>query len=214
MIDIEETKATIAKQLKHLRKDVFHETQEQVIAEIDEKNLSLRAYKAYEKGTEGSLPSLEKLLHLSKHFKVPLDTLVTGRSFTDDDELTWEASLKRLSRLLFSSVLMVGKFSDQEQNETNPAGPKYYLVPIDKETEIYLDRISEFCKTKNLNFYRKNKGVYFTPYDFDSCIKDLAEDKESLEPSFKRHEHVINAYGLAPESYLEARQRALGVKKK
>lgn len=204
-IDLEIIKKTIAKQLKELRK-LKRETQKDVINAIGNYYLSERSYKSYENGTEKNLPSLEKLILLANHFDVPVDTLLSGKTYTDDDSFTWESTMKRLNRLIFTMVLSVQETSSDEIKK-NPNLMKYFFLSFDKQIEIYLDSILSFCKKKNFDFYRRFKKISVSPKDFDKLIGDFVSDKSNLLPGPHRFEKVINSSGSTMEEWLKIRNK-------
>lgn len=200
-------KKTIAFELRKQRK-LKGETYDQVAKNIGTEKISARSIKSYESGKEKHLPSIEKLILLSNYYGVPIDTLVFSHNFTDDDSYTWESSFKRLGRLIYCSVIIPFENKSKDNNL-----PKHYFLAYDKETEIFIDRLMEFSKTKNYNFERKFKKIQFSPKDYDSLFNDFKEDKTDLSPNILRFNHMVNMSGSSMKEYLEMRKKALLGKK-
>lgn len=198
-LDINKVKQVIAKQLKKLRNEK-NETQEEVIKDIGSINLSLRSYKSYEQSDEDSLPSLEKLILLANHFNVPIDTLITGYRYTRDNSYSWESALKRLGRLIYTQVLTPYE-RNEEDRKANPHLSKYYFLPNDKETEIYIDEIFTSSKRINLMYYREHKKINIDPIEFDKKIGNLANLKPDTTITYERLKKIMENSGTTMEEY-------------
>ena len=157
---------TLAETVEKLSKDYY--------IDIDEK--SIRRYETGE-----FLPKTDNLIAIAELFGVSLDYLIYGRHTSDDNSFTWKDSLKRLNRLIFSLVVYPIKNEDKNSKYYG----KYTFVSADKEVEVYLERLTEFSKTKNY-FTGRGESPDFTIADYDALIGDLGELPDNLYPSVKR----------------------------
>lgn len=183
-MDINKIKKNLSIQLRRLRKENGNLTQEDVINQIGEEYISLRTYKEYESGEGDSYPSIDKLVILADFFKVSIDELMTGRSITYDGDYTWNATLKRLNRLIYCFVLI------PEKN-----GNEYNFRTLDKEVNVYTSNLFAACGKMNYSYYKHNRKIENLLKTYDEQAALFKDEEESLEPKYKRLEYIMKTNG-------------------
>ena len=207
----EKTLKEIGARLKKLRErqsltinDLVDKLSNECYLNVDEKTI-----RRYEKGE--SLPKLDNLVALSEIFHTTLDYLVMGKETSDDNELTWRSSFKRLNRLIFSLVLI-------PQVEADPDSPhfgKYYFYGGDDELKLYMDKLSNFVRTDDYKFVVRGEKPSVCLAAFDNLIGEFSNYEESLAPWEEgRFEDVNRSFGGDPEQYWKERVSYIKEKRK
>lgn len=207
-MSIEEIKNNISKNLIKLRKEKKL-TQQQLIEKIGEENISLRTYKEYESKKSYRTPQIEKIIILAEFFGVSLDQIVLGKASTYDDSYTKKDNLKRISRLIYSLVLMPIK----EEDSNSPFYNKYYFVSFDPEVDIFLENINTLSKLKNYNFEYKDIYNYKGIEDFDECMASISNLNEDWKISESRFNYNLVERGINPQEYLKYKIESINSKR-
>ncbi|MBS7276268.1 MAG: helix-turn-helix transcriptional regulator [Eubacteriales bacterium] len=170
---------------------------------IDEKTI-----RRYENGTY--MPKIDNIITLSEFFEVPIDYLIFGKRYTDDDSYSWASTFKRLNRLILSSVLI----PEMEDDKSSPFYGKYYFLSYDDEVSVYIERLICFSKDKNYSFEVRSQNPYFSILDYDNLIGDFNKYDDDLRPSINRINTVFKAAKIDPNKYLNDRLAAIHEKRK
>lgn len=176
-------KNDVGLRLKQLR--LSRHLSQKTLCDIFSKRFNLstseRSLRRYEDGE--NLPSTEVLFAYKEVFNVSFDYLLNGSSVSDDDSYTFADSFKRLNRLLFSTVLLHEKVTDQN----DPMFGKYIFLAPDDETTAYLDKLLGSLAVSNVQFANDDSNGTITIQDFDKNIseinlpnKQIKADKERL----------------------------------
>lgn len=186
----------ISTNLKELRKKT-NKTQEQLIDEIGELNISLRTYKSYESGSTKYVPSLDKLSILASYFNVTIDSLISNRKTTYDDSFSKIDNLKRLAILIHCLALRPIKCDDPN----NQYYGKYYFVSFDNDLHLYIDEYERIAKEKNFEFEYEGKPSILSLDDMINAIYNLKNLDEDWSLTLNRFNYLLLESGLNPEEY-------------
>lgn len=186
----------IAKNLKELRKSKKL-TQEQLIKEIGEENISLRSYKSYENGKSTRVPLLEKIAILADYYGCSLDYIVFNKNSIYSDSFTKKDILLRLAGLIYSLSLIPKKETDQNNNYCG----KYYFYSFDEEISIFMDKLNVISKEKNYLFKYKAKDDLKMLEHYYKAIEEMPDLKENWSPSIDRLNKVLIESGRDPLEY-------------
>lgn len=161
-----EIREAVAKTLKELRK-ANHLSQEDIVKKIGEDKISLRTYKTFESGKGKYVPSLEKISLFAEFYHKPIDYFISGRTFTYDDDFSWEATIKRFDRLFFGLVLVP---CDENNN---------IFFIHDDELKLYLDQLTAKSSNSNYKFDKKFETMPISVQFFDDAINDTIKNAKS-----------------------------------
>ncbi len=200
-----EISRNIANNLKHLRKGKGV-TQEQLISEIGDYNLSLRSYVTYESG-EGDMPSLEKLVLLADYFNCSIDYLIRGVDNTPDNSFMLTDNLKRLSFLIFSLCLI-----PIEGDGTSEC--KYKFISLDKEMELFIDKLMALSKDVNYLFDYQGKKIGYLMNKYIEISKSFKEYDEDQKPSLERFNRQFVLNGENPNEVMKKRLLEQSIRQK
>ena len=202
---------TFGKRLKELREKcnwtidaLCSKMSNEYFVSIDEKSI-----RRYEKGE--FLPKIDNLIYFSEVFNVSLDYLVFGKDVSDDKDLTWTASLKRLNRLLYTNVLMMWPKESADNFDT--PGNVYFTIH-DEEAQVYIDKLKSFFKNKNYHFEVRGEPIHIDLSEMDALLVDFCNYTESLAPSEARLNEVLKNHGDDPKTYLEQKLQQISRKRK
>ena len=133
----EEIIKNIANNLRKLRTDKGL-TQDQLVKEIGEEQISIRSYKTYENENSTHIPLLEKIAIIADYYKCSLDFIIYGKDSIYSDSFTLKDDLKRLAGLIYSFVLI----PQREEDKNSSHYRKYFFMANDKEVTYYMDKIN------------------------------------------------------------------------
>ena len=196
-ISDENFRKNVGKRLRTLRKEKQY-TIDNVIEKLQNKHylvIDERTIRRYEQGK--CSPKIDFLVALADLYNVSLDYLILNKETSDDNLYTWESSFKRLNRLMFSFVIIPTKV----KNPNSPDGEEYVFECLDKETQIYLDRINDNFKNKNYCVDIRDEDPTITIKDFDKLIQNFSNYEDSLFPTEERLNKLLVYNGEDPKEY-------------
>ena len=189
---------TISKTLKKLREEKGL-SQQQLVDQIGDYNLSLRSYKSYESGNSNRVPLLDKLILLADFYKCPLDYIVYGRECLYDDSFLRIDEFKRLAALIYSLVLIPVR----ETNPDNDYYNKYYFISYDDDLHLLVEKINTKSMEMNHYYYKNDKKIMGLYKEYKTIINGMEDLNEDMQPTPERLIETLKRNGIDPDVYWE-----------
>lgn len=128
-----------------------------------------------------------------------MDSLILNKNSTYDNSFLKRDQLKRINRLIYSSVLIPIKEDDPD----NDYYRNYYFISYEKDVMNMIDVMNSRATIKNREFESSGTMPFKSCDDLDKCFDGISNLTDDWSLSFERFNKNLKSNGIDPKEYFD-----------